>query len=597
MSSPGAEGGPLGLCGQAQQAIIAGVLDGSETELREHAGGCPACLFLRDLSRDLARPTTGPTETGPLAAFVGIFDRAAETQTPVLSRYRVEERLGRGGQGVVYRATDTETHGETVALKLVRCHPERPGASSLEVAHARRVRHPGVCRVYHTERHGDVRLIVMEYVQGPSLASARDALTPRERLRVFGQICGAVQAAHEAGILHLDLKPRNILLRDGVEPVVTDFGLSVSVADATRGVTAGGTPGYMAPEQRLGGPVDRRADVYGLGEVLRFLFPEPPRSVRSVIQRATAADPDHRPPTAQELLALLPRPRRGRRRWATFAAVAAVALGAAALPAPAGRRSPWSTEAWGPELLPPDAWNVAANPGGTALPAAATDDPAMGCARNVQELVDGQTAYQNWEHGYAFHGPLRICVSLEALGYCGGLQETAPLCVMKEKGGAKRLALTVAERHRVKLGNDEAFGQIEEAVPCDHDDAVTITLDRPRVVFAVRAWFRAGVPTRLGVQVEDPSGAWRTVAQTNENRVWTQTPAKHPGLLPAESAPVTTDFAPVEARRLRYTVRCNDKDPLDPGKPGHPVWLYEIEVLSRLSRWEAWRRHLWGPPR
>src|SRR5262249_23049651 len=156
-------------------------------------------------------------------------------------RYRLEKLVGAGGQGRVFRALDLETD-DGVAVKIGRVGDE---ARTLEVGHARRIRHPNVCRVHHAERHRDLRIIVMEFVDGPSLA--RPTLSRRARMRVFRGICAGVATAHAEGVLHLDLKPHNILLRGG-EPVITDFGLS-RAQGAMPVLADGGTPAYMAPEQ------------------------------------------------------------------------------------------------------------------------------------------------------------------------------------------------------------------------------------------------------------------------------------------------------------------------------------------------------------
>jgi hypothetical protein len=600
MSSLPADGALPTLCQEAQRAIVDGVAESMDERLRAHAASCAECQFLGDLSRQLARPTgslvpAASLASGPLGPFVEACDRSLAEGEPVFSRYRLLERVGAGGQGVVYRAADLEAGEDTVAVKLVHCPPGGHESGSLEVLHARRVRHERICRVYHTERHGGVRLIVMEFIEGPSLAAARGRLSDAERRRVFREIAGAVHAAHGAGILHLDLKPSNVLLRQGRDPVVTDFGLSVSVAAGGTGLAAGGTRGYMAPEQERAEAVDRRTDVYALGRILAFLFSRPPRALRAVIARATAPGPADRYPDVPALLGALDRPARWRRRSLLLPAAAvlplALLLPLLQRPAPTGVRAPWRSHLWGPDPLPADAWNVAVSRAGHPLPSVAVDHPPVACARNAAELIDGRVSYQQWEHGYAFHGPGPICVTLERLGYCGTLDPGARLCVTD--GIVTRLLdLTVAQRDQV--GPVEArLGQVERAAACDHDDSVVVTFDRPRWVFAARGWFHEGVPVRLGVDVEERSGSgWRNVFETWENHTWTKAHLSWPereGV--ALSVPVTTEFAAALAQRVRYRVRCSDMRPYDRSQQGSPVWLYELELFARVPRWEAWWRH------
>jgi predicted Ser/Thr protein kinase len=332
-------------CESAQLALLEG---SREPWALAHAAECEECRFFKDLSRELAassRIETSAAGTDLGTGFEAILAQAAQTGTAV-SRYRPERLLGRGGQGVVYQALDTETR-ETVAIKLIRCRPGRVETSATEVALAHLVRHPGVCRVYHTERHGEVRLIVMELLEGKPLDQAAAAgLLPRARLKVFRGICEAVHAAHEAGVLHLDLKPTNVILRGSGEPVVTDFGLASRFSDAPP-ARRGGTPGYMAPEQRDGRPLDRRTDVHALGVLLQDLFPQPSRRLARLIGRAAASDPSARFPDVRALLQALDRPSRLRAKaWrlslAALAAAAVVGL---------GMRSPWGSPPTGDALL------------------------------------------------------------------------------------------------------------------------------------------------------------------------------------------------------------------------------------------------------
>lgn len=290
-----------------------------ESWILEHAAACPECRFFKELSRELsgsgALPEP-PTDSG-LGPFEALLAHVQATGT-LLLRYRLQELLGGGGQGVVYRAVDTET-GEAVALKLVRCPQPHAGTTASEVTHAHLVRHLGICRVYHTERHGDLRLIVMELIDGERLDEAVAQSPLRHKLAVFKRVCEAVAAAHEAGVLHLDLKPSNVLVRRSGEPVVTDFGLSMRLSGEQPVRSRGGTLRYMAPEQRDDRPVDQRTDVFALGMILGELLQGASGGVKRIIERATAESPERRYPDVRSLVRALDRPER-LRRWGRLAA-------------------------------------------------------------------------------------------------------------------------------------------------------------------------------------------------------------------------------------------------------------------------------------
>lgn len=306
-----------GDCGRAQLALIDGR---KEDWVASHVAACSECRFFANLSSQLAstdRVETNAPLTDLGSAFEALLDQASVGRRS-LARYRLEGRIGRGGQGVVYRAVDAET-GETVALKVVRSRGAGPDSAASEVALAHLVTHPNVCRVHHTERHGHVRLIVMEFVDGQRLDEALPKLSPAQRLKVFRRVCEAVGAAHAAGVLHLDLKPANILVRAGGEPVVTDFGLATRASEARGSLHRAGTPGFMAPEQLESGRVDHRTDVYALGVILEGLFPDASGRLKKVIGRATALAPGRRYPDVGGLLYDLDQPARLRRR-AGFAA-------------------------------------------------------------------------------------------------------------------------------------------------------------------------------------------------------------------------------------------------------------------------------------
>jgi serine/threonine protein kinase/Tfp pilus assembly protein PilF len=210
-------------------------------------------------------------------------------------RFRIERFIGRGGMGEVYQALDLEL-GSRVALKTLRTGmDERADAIDQfrrEVLRARSVAHPNVCRVYDLFAHQDpgvtpsatVRFLTMELLQGETLArrlAVEGPFSPEEALPIGMQVASALGEAHRLGIVHRDLKPSNIVLVDqggDHRAVVTDFGLALRLAEpgdehgAVGSERAGGTEGYMAPEQRAMGALGPPADVYAFGVVLHEML-------------------------------------------------------------------------------------------------------------------------------------------------------------------------------------------------------------------------------------------------------------------------------------------------------------------------------------
>ncbi len=202
----------------------------------------------------------------------------------LLGRYRIERELGRGGMAVVYAASHI-TIGATVAIKVLHGSlAARRAAADRFLTEARAiaaVQHPNVVRVSDYGELSDGRpFMVMEYLHGHDLGRALEQSSPMtwSTLRpLLLQVCAGLQAAHDVGIVHCDVKPQNIFLVDEGTPFVQvkvlDFGIA-KVGDAVRGGRREvaktehafvGTPDYMAPEQCNGGEIDARADVYALG--------------------------------------------------------------------------------------------------------------------------------------------------------------------------------------------------------------------------------------------------------------------------------------------------------------------------------------------
>jgi tetratricopeptide (TPR) repeat protein len=271
--------------------------------------------------------TKGMTEQ--VAAILQEGDAAVGRQ---IGPYRLVEVLGQGGMGVVYRALQSSPIQREVALKLVR-----PGMDSARVVarfESERqavalMEHPGIAHVYDAGAAEDGRpYFAMELVRGEAITdwAARERPPLAERLRLFLQVCDAVQHAHQRGIIHRDLKPSNVLLtRQDAQlvPKVIDFGIAkaiepgVMASPGTLGETILGTPEYMSPEQagllELG--VDTRTDVYSLGVMLYELV-SGQRPYQ--LERRTLAELDRlqrtrpRPPSQVEPSVGL-RTRRGRR--------------------------------------------------------------------------------------------------------------------------------------------------------------------------------------------------------------------------------------------------------------------------------------------
>ncbi|MGH7724653.1 MAG: tetratricopeptide repeat protein [Candidatus Eiseniibacteriota bacterium] len=207
----------------------------------------------------------------------------------IADRYLVQALLGRGGMGEVYEARD-EALGITVALKTLRHADDKDESLErlrLEGLLARAVWHPNVCRVYDLDRHGEadeaVWFLTMERLHGATLSDrlrVEGRIPPDRALHLAQQMAAGLGAAHQAGVVHRDFKPGNIMLvdPDGSEPaetaVVTDFGTARWTARVERTDSEGGpapiigTPAYMAPEQVRGEEVGPAADIYALGVVL-----------------------------------------------------------------------------------------------------------------------------------------------------------------------------------------------------------------------------------------------------------------------------------------------------------------------------------------
>ena len=207
-----------------------------------------------------------------------------------ISHYKVLEKIGEGGMGVVYRATDTKLNRD-VALKIL---PERFASDSQRMGRFQReaqvlasLSHANIGHIYGIEDAGATKALVLELIEGPTLADriAQGPIPVEEALKIALQLTEGVEAAHEKGIIHRDLKPANIKITPEGQVKILDFGLAKALegeipsaselsqsptltAAATQAGVLLGTAAYMSPEQARGKPVDKRTDIWAFGAVL-----------------------------------------------------------------------------------------------------------------------------------------------------------------------------------------------------------------------------------------------------------------------------------------------------------------------------------------
>ena len=196
-------------------------------------------------------------------------------------RYEVLSLLGEGGMGAVYKARDVEL-GRMVALKVIRPDLARNRGVldrfKQELILATQVTHRNVVRIYDLGEAEGIKFITMEYVEGRDLAAIiheRTKLTPREAVAVIEQVCRALEAAHNVGVIHRDLKPQNIMWETGTGRIlVMDFGLAKTLEGDRMTQTGAmvGTMEYMSPEQALAGNLDQRSDIFSLGLIFYELL-------------------------------------------------------------------------------------------------------------------------------------------------------------------------------------------------------------------------------------------------------------------------------------------------------------------------------------
>ncbi|WP_337176703.1 protein kinase [Paludisphaera sp.] len=313
--------------------------------LEAHLASCPSC---RDRLDRIARSEATATERAD----------APPAPAPTIPGLVLLREIGRGGWGVVHEAEQT-TLRRRVAVKILAAAPDLDararGLWLREARAAARVRHPNVVRLHDAGEHDGRLYLVFDLVPGGSLRDLADApVPPAVAARIVEAIAGAVEAIHGAGLLHLDVKPANILMDgppgagwDALTPMLSDFGIAreaSEVAGATVTLGVRGTPAYMAPEQVAGRPgtIGPAADVHALGATLyalltgrppfhgatpietldllrdseppppRALAPRIPRDLETICLKALRKAPSRRYPSARALADDLARWREGR---------------------------------------------------------------------------------------------------------------------------------------------------------------------------------------------------------------------------------------------------------------------------------------------
>ncbi len=314
---------------------------------RQLPGAGAAVAASQGTAPDIATDHTLTSGRRPTEVLAAKAEALRQTTAPELTagtvlanRYRIGRLLGRGGMGAVYLADD-EVLGEEVALKVISSAFASDTAELIdrfrrEASAARKVSHANVIRIHDLgEAAGGLLFLSMEYFAGRTLAEhlgSRGALGERELGDIIGQVCDGLEAAHQAGVVHRDLKPQNVLIGARNAVKIIDFGLAKTTFMASMTATGImlGTPFYMSPEQVRGAEVNARSDIYSLGALTYHAVtgrppftgdnpiaigfahcseaPRPPRELVSgisaeldaAILAALAKDPRDRPKSAAE---------------------------------------------------------------------------------------------------------------------------------------------------------------------------------------------------------------------------------------------------------------------------------------------------------
>ncbi len=293
----------------------------------------------RELHARASAPMLADTDMRPASPAPATAVAAVPQRLGGSDRYRILGEIGRGGMGVVQKAEDTVL-GRIVAIKTLalemRANPTAARYFIGEARAAAQLSHPNVVALHDVVEDQGAFFLVMEFVEGSSLAAWIEKTGPMRHAPFFKVaigICDGLGHAHERGILHRDVKPGNVILTPDERPKLMDFGLARALAgSSTNPSMIVGTPAYMAPEQLLGRAVDFRTDVYALGvtffEMLTGSLPFPdedaiqhvlqtpapevgsphgglPPALVTLVARCMEKDPDNRPSTVKDVRGVL----------------------------------------------------------------------------------------------------------------------------------------------------------------------------------------------------------------------------------------------------------------------------------------------------
>ncbi len=253
-----------------------------------HCRKCTTVLPALTIASDVTAPILNKTTTsGSSDVTEGVSSgvsrstlRSFELGSVIGNRYEILQLLGEGGMGAVYKVRDREVN-RLVALKMIRSdlasNPEILARFTQELVLARQVTHRNVIRLFDLGEADGVKFITMDFIEGrdlKSLLTEKGKLAPDEAIKVIGQVCRALDAAHTEGVVHRDLKPQNIMLDANRRVTVMDFGIarSAEMSGMTQTGALIGTPEYMSPEQARGQTAGVPSDLFTVGIIFYELL-------------------------------------------------------------------------------------------------------------------------------------------------------------------------------------------------------------------------------------------------------------------------------------------------------------------------------------